>query len=268
MVSEHELKERARAVWGAGDYRPMARVLEPASRELVEACAISAGQHVLDVAAGDGNCAAVAARKGARVVACDFSPRLLELGQARTRSEGLDVRWDLADVEDLPYEDETFDCVTSVFGAIFAPDQHRAAREMFRVVRSGGIVGMANWTPRSFAGEFLQVLARYGPPPPDEGTPRPIGWGEEQKVESLFAGLVASIDFALHAVRFGFDSAAELMQVFEAHGMAVIARKTLAPQRYEAMMADVEQLIARRNEATDGGVLFDNEYLRVVARKA
>src|SRR5437867_11289373 len=120
----------------------------PAARELVDACAVSAGQEVLDVAAGTGNAAALAAAEGARVVASDFAPRQVERGRARTGAEGLDVEWVVADAEDLPFEDASFDCVFSVFGAQFPPRPERVAAELFRVLRPGGTLGMANWVNR------------------------------------------------------------------------------------------------------------------------
>lgn len=125
---------------------------------------------------------------------------------------------------------------------------------------------MANWTPTSFSGELFEVTARYGPPP-RAGAPRPTDWGDRHKVEWLFAGLAAPIDFALRTVRFETDSLDAMRQLFEAHGMAVIAKQMLPPDRYQAMMTDVEQLIARHNEATDARVSFESEYLLVVAHK-
>ena len=146
------LKERAREVWGLGDYHQVAQLTLPAARALVDACAISAGQEVLDVAAGDGNLALLAAEEGASVVASDISPGQVERGRARTAAEGVDVEWVEADVEELPFEDGRFDCCASVFGAMFAPRPEVAAAEMFRVVRPGGTVGLARSTDREVRG--------------------------------------------------------------------------------------------------------------------
>jgi ubiquinone/menaquinone biosynthesis C-methylase UbiE len=123
---------------------------------------------VLDVAAGNGNLAVLAAREGAAVVASDLTPAMLELGRMRTEGERLGVEWVEADAEALPFEDERFDCAASVFGAMFAPRPEVAARELVRVVRPGGTIGMANWTPAGFIGQWFQVATGYGPPFPED----------------------------------------------------------------------------------------------------
>src|ERR687883_1400399 len=175
-----EAKDRSRQAWDGADYAPLGERLMPAARELVEACAVSAGQEVLDVAAGTGNAAALAAAEGARAVASDFAPRQVERGRARTEAEGLDVEWVVADAEELPFDDASFDCVLSVFGAQFPLRTDRVAAELFRVVRPGGTVGMANWPNRGFQHELFQVIERYNPRP--EGVPDPRAWGEEEVV--------------------------------------------------------------------------------------
>src|ERR671914_27545 len=147
------LKERTRSIWDKGDYSHLSKRLEPASPTLSDACAVSAGQEVLDVAAGDGNFALACAREGASVVASDLAPGMVERGRARSEAEGYDIEWVEADVEDLPFEDGRFDCVGSTFGAMMAPRPRRAAEEMFRVVRPGGTVGMTAWTPHGFSAE-------------------------------------------------------------------------------------------------------------------
>src|SRR6266576_3823895 len=146
------IKQRSAHVWGLGDYTLLGKMLEPAASALVDACAVSAGQEVLDVAAGNGNFAVLSAREGASVTALDISPRQVELGRSRTEDEGLSIDWIEGDAEDLPFEDERFECVGTVFGAMLAPRPEVAAREMFRVVRPGGTVGMANWTKDGFQG--------------------------------------------------------------------------------------------------------------------
>src|SRR3954452_14970686 len=139
------MKQRSAEAWGLGDYARIAELILPVSRSLVDACAISAGQEVLDVAAGNGNLAVLAAEEGADVVASDLSPGQIELGPPRTEAEGVDVEWVEADAEDLPFDDDRFDCAASVFGMMFAPRPEAAAREMFRVVKPGGTVGIAAW---------------------------------------------------------------------------------------------------------------------------
>src|SRR5918997_5999764 len=174
-----QMKEGARKVWALGDYPKIAAIIFGASRSLADACAISAGQEVLDVAAGTGNLALIAAEEGADVVASDIAPAQVELGRARTEAEGVDVEWVVADAEELPFEDDRFDCAASVFGAMFAPRPELAAREMFRVVKPGGTVGLVVWGNYGMQGEVFEVLMSYGPPPP-EGVPAPREWGDEE----------------------------------------------------------------------------------------
>src|SRR5919107_6373860 len=177
-----EFTERARKLWALGDYPKIAEIILPAARSLVDACAISAGQEVLDVAAGNGNLALLAAEEGADVVASDLAPAQVELGKARLEAEGVDVEWVVADAEELPFEDDRFDCAASVFGVMFAPRPEVAAAEMFRVVKPGGTIGIAAWGPYGSQGEVFEVLGKYAPPLP-EGVPQPRDWGVEEIVE-------------------------------------------------------------------------------------
>jgi len=260
------MKEMTKAIWSLGDYSPIAKLLEGAAREVVDACGVSAGHHVLDVAAGTGNCAIAAARKGAHVVASDLTPALVEIGRARTDDEGLDVEWFDADVEELPFQDDRFDFVTSVFGAIFAPRQGVAASEMLRVLRPGGSVGMANWTPESFSRQMNDVFSKYTPPPPID-LPSPFAWGEEQAVHALFEG-ATSIKLDRRALEFKFESFDAMRFAFESHGGAVMAKQTLPPDVYESSGREFEALVRELNEGTGGSILIRNEYLLVKAQKA
>src|ERR687892_766190 len=165
------IKQRQAFIWAQGDYTMLSRQLAPAAQALADACAVSAGQEVLDVGAGDGNFALACAREGASVVACDISPRMVERGRARSEREGYDVEWVEGDAEALPFEDARFDCVGSVFGAFIAPRPEVAARELFRVVRPGGTVGLTAWVPDGFMAELAGIGRRFAPPEPDQPPP-------------------------------------------------------------------------------------------------
>jgi SAM-dependent methyltransferase len=266
-VDYEPMKEMTKAMWSLGDYGPLARLLEGAARAVVESIGVASGDQVLDVAAGNGNCAIAAARHGARVVASDLTPALVRTGRARTQAEGLDVEWTEADVEDLPFEDGRFDVVTSVFGAIFAPRPELAASEMLRVLKPAGVVGMANWTPASFSKQMMDVVSRYSPPPPVE-LPSPFRWGEEQTIRSLFEGRVTQIELDRRILTWEFESFEAMRSVFESHGGAVMAKQVLPPDVYEAQARELEELVGNLNEGTEGRVVLPNEYLLVVARRA
>jgi ubiquinone/menaquinone biosynthesis C-methylase UbiE len=264
-VDVAQIKERQRLVWGLGEYRQLSRMLEPVAHALRDACAVSAGQEVLDVAAGDGNFALSAAREGAAVVASDLAPGMVELGRERSREEGFDIEWVEADVEALPFEDGRFDCAGSVFGAMIAPRPEVAARELFRVVRAGGTVGMTAWTADSFASAMFDVGRKYVPPPPD--MPLAKEWGDEETVKGRFEGLAASIEFRREMLAWTADSPESLADALEKTPVQAAAKQNLPPEQYEAMQADQLELARRWNSADDGSVRIEAEYLISVARK-
>src|SRR3954453_3173675 len=260
------MKERAAEAWSLGDDARIAGLILPVSRALVDACAISAGQEVLDVAAGNGNLAVLAGEEGASVVASDFSPAQVELGRARTAAEGLDVEWVIADAEELPFENDRFDCVTSVFGAMFAPRPEVAAGEMFRVVKPGGTVGLTAWGPYGAQGETFELLARYSPPLP-EGVPSPRDWGVEDIAEQRIGPLASSLEMQRRTIRWEFESWDQLWGTLQSAGPGVAARKALAPEKLAEVEQGVRELLERYNQAGDGRIVVEPEYLEIVARK-
>jgi SAM-dependent methyltransferase len=264
MADLEAAKQRSRESWDGADYAPLGERLLPAARELVDACAVSAGQEILDVAAGTGNAAAIAAAEGARAVASDFAPRQVERGRARTEAEGLDVEWVVADAEELPFEDATFDCVLSVFGAQFPPRTDRVASELFRVIRPGGTVGMANWGRRGFQYDFFQVMDRYAPNRP-EGVPDPPDWGEEDVIRQRFDGLAGSVQVESRMLPWEFGSFAEMAQLFRDHGPRGLDE--LPEDKLGALVGDVQAVVEKWNSADDGSVSIAAEYTLVVARK-
>ena len=261
-----QLKQRSAEAWGLGDYGKIAALILPVSRALVDACAISAGQEVLDVAAGNGNLTVIAGEEGASVVASDFAPAQVELGRARTAAEGLDVEWVVADAEELPFEDDRFDCAASVFGAMFAPRPDRVASELFRVVKPGGTVGMANWGPYGSQGELFELMSRYGPPLP-EGVPNPREWGLEEVVRGRLGPYASSLQAERVSTHWEFDSIEAAMQTFGSAGPSVAARAAMSQDQLQRMGAEAYELMQRHNQATDGRVVVEPEYLQVVARK-
>ena len=188
---DNELKARHRAVWASGDYSTMVETfLLPLGPVLVEACGIGPGQRVLDVASGTGNAALPAAAAGGDVTASDLTPELLEAGAERAKAAGLELRWDVADAEHLPYDDASFDVVMSSIGAMFAPHHQAVADELVRVCRPGGTIGFTAWTPEDQIGAFFRLMTQFLPPPPAGAQPPPK-WGSEAHVDELFGDRVA-----------------------------------------------------------------------------
>jgi SAM-dependent methyltransferase len=259
------IRERTKALWSSGDYSPIERLTLPASREIVDACAISAGQEVLDVGAGTGNLALLAAAEGASVVASDLTPKLMERGKERAAAEGCDIEWVEADAEELPFEDDRFDCTASVFAAMFAPRPERVANELFRVTRPGNTVGMANWVPDGFSGRMFGLFNEFAPRP--EGIPAPVEWGREEVVRERFDGLAGSLEFERRTVPFDFDSADAALAQMEKNGPQVAMKQALGPELYDEAMRRFRDLMNEFNEADDGSIRIKSEYLLVVARK-
>lgn len=261
------LIERAKATWGLGNYSGIATRLEPAAAALVDACGITEGQRVLDVAAGNGNVALAAARRGAHVTATDLSPVMIANGSARTNEAGVAVEWREANAEELPFPDASFDVVTSCFGAIFAPRHERVAREMARVA-SGGVVGLTAWAADGFNAEMTSIMAEKMPPPP-EGTGTPQQWGDEAHVRELFDGLVDHLIVERRGLRFTFESVEAARRNREENAPPFIAfRRAVGEDVYAEVAARQDELVRRHNRATDGTVAYDADYLLIVARAA
>ena len=169
------IKQKQQATWASGDFAVVGTTLQIVGESLAEAVDVRADERVLDVAAGNGNATLAAARRFARVTSTDYVPALLDKGRERARAEGLAVRFQDADVEELPFPDGSFDVVLSTFGAMFAPDHARTAREMMRVLRPGGRLGMANWTPDGFIGRLFKVIGAHVSPPAGLKSASPVG---------------------------------------------------------------------------------------------
>src|SRR5215217_4150724 len=252
-------------MWGLGDYAELSEALRPAAEALADACAVSAGQEVLDVAAGDGNFAVACAREGASVVASDLSPGMVERGRARSEREGYDIEWVEADVENLPFEDGRFDCVGSVFGAMIAPRPRVTAEELFRVVRPGGTVGMTTWTPRGFSAELFRLGRSYAPPQGDQ--PMADEWSDEDNVRERFDGLAARFEIETRTLPWRFDSPDEMVSALGTSAPPwVAAKQNLPPERWESLISEALEL-ARGWVGDARPVGLENEYALIVARK-
>ena len=180
------IKQRQQAVWSAGDYALIGTTLQIVGERLCEAVDMRAGSSVLDVAAGNGNATLAAARRFARVTSTDYVGALLERGKERAAAERLPVNFQEADAEALPFADGSFDVALSTFGVIFTPNQEKTAAELSRVVRKGGKIGLANWTPDGFIGQVLKIVGKYRPPP--AGIKPPTLWGTTARLGELFQG--------------------------------------------------------------------------------
>jgi len=264
------MKSVHRQMWALGDYhRFAASTVWQLGPVLVEACGVSAGQRVLDVAAGSGNVAIRAAIRGATVVASDLTTANFAAGMRAAAAAGVALEWREADAEALPFKDGEFDVVTSCFGAMFAPDHRATANELLRVCRPGGTIGMMNFTPGGTGGEFFELLGRYAPPPPPGVLP-PVLWGREQHVQSLFGDGVASLDLRRNEYIETAASVRGYCELFqETFGPMVAIRASLAgqPDRLAALDREFFEFVARWNRGTPERVEIPYEYLLVIARR-
>lgn len=257
------IKSKQQAAWSAGDYAVIGTTLQIVGESLCEALDLRAGERVLDVAAGNGNATLAAARRWCEVISTDYVPALLDRGRMRAAAEGLPVEFEQADAENLPYADASFDVVLSTFGVMFTPDQERAAHELARVCRSGGRIGLANWTPTSFIGELFKLLGQYLPPP--AGVRSPALWGTEERLRELFANRTRSIEIGRKYFVFRYRSAAHWLETFRSfYGPVQKAFAALDEAKRGWLTADMIALAERFNHANDGTLVVPSEYLEVV----
>ena len=260
------LKARQQSTWSSGDYAVIGVTLQIVGEQLAEACDLHWDERVLDVAAGNGNVTLAAARRGAVVTSTDYVPALLERGAERARADHLNVSFQVADAEALPFADASFDAVVSTFGVMFAPDQGRAAAEMARVCRPGGRIGLANWTPQGFIGQLFKVVGAHVPPPP--GVQPPSLWGTEARLQELFGDAVASMDVTRRLFNFRYRSAAHFVEVFRTwYGPVHKAFAALGPEPAEALERDLLELLNRLNTRHPQALLVPGEYLEVVIHR-
>jgi ubiquinone/menaquinone biosynthesis C-methylase UbiE len=261
-----QLSRAQQAMWARGDFHRIGVSQVVVGEQLVRALRVHAGEQVLDVAGGAGNTALAAARRWADVTCTDFVPGLLEHARERAVAEGLPLRTEVADAQALPYEDGTFDVVTSTFGAMFAPDQEQAARELIRVLRPGGRLGMANWTPESWVGAQFQLQSRYLPPP--AGVRPPSAWGTQERLHELFDRSVAAMSLSVEYADFVHYSTASLLDLFT-HWFGPLAGvlERLEGGQRDAFAREWVALADEHNVVTDGSCEIPSRYLQVVAVK-
>jgi len=259
------IKQRQQATWASGDYSAVGTRLLPTAELLCEAVDLRAGERVLDVACGNGNAALAAARRFCQVIGVDYVPALLERARRRADAEGLEVSFQEADAEALPFPDDSFDAVLSTCGAMFAPDQQQTAAELLRVCRPGGRIGMVNWTPDSYVGELFRTIGRYVPPPP--GLQPPVRWGDPDRLRELF-GTEATISAPRRSFRWRFPSPGHQVEFFTTfYGPTNRAAAALPADRAAELKAEMLDVVKRFNVADDETLVLRMDYLEAVIHK-
>ena len=260
------IKQRQQTTWASGDFAVIGVTLQIVGESLAEAADIRAGERVLDVAAGNGNATLAAARRFAEVTSTDYVPELLAKGSARAAAEGLEVTFRTADAEDLPFADGSFDVALSTFGAMFTPDHLRPAREMLRVVRPGGRIGLANWTPDGFIGRLFEVVRDFVPPP--AGLRSPMAWGSKERMIELFGPHATNVRTERKTYVFRYRSAEHWIEFFRAYyGPIHKAFAALDADGRKEFHQALLALLDRAETVKGGPVVIPATYLEVVVTK-
>ena len=257
------IKSKQLVAWASGDYARIGVTLQIVGEQLAEAVDFSPNANVLDVAAGNGNATLACARRWARVTSTDYVAQLLDKGRERAEADGLDVTFQTSDAENLSFGDNSFDAVVSTFGVMFAPNQAKAASELVRVCRSGGKIGLANWTPEGFIGQLFQTLGRHLPPP--EGLKSPALWGTEDWIEQHFAAASSDLQFTKRTFMFRYPSPDFFIDLFRTYyGPVHKAFLALDGDGQRALNSDLQDLVEQFNTATDGSMRVPGEYGEIV----
>jgi ubiquinone/menaquinone biosynthesis C-methylase UbiE len=260
------LKTKQQAAWSSGDYAVVGTTLQIVGEQLCEALDLRSGQKVLDVAAGNGNATLAAARRWCDVVSTDYVPSLLASGRARAAAEGLPVAFKEADAEALPFADGAFDAVVSTFGVMFTPNQDTAAAELVRVCKSGGKIGLANWTPEGFVGQMFKTLGKYLPPP--AGVKSLALWGTRARLTEMFGPAAATIKAEPRHFNFRYRSPDHFVELFKTYyGPMLKAFVVLDAAKQKGLREELLALIASLNKADDGTMVVPSEYLEVIVIK-
>ncbi|MBA2693504.1 MAG: class I SAM-dependent methyltransferase [Rubrobacter sp.] len=258
------VKERMHKVWTSGEYARIGNPLVIIGELLCEAADLRSGDTVLDVATGSGNTAISAARRFCEVTGMDLAPESIEHARKRAEAEGMEITFDVGDAEEMPYPDASFDAVLSTLGVMFCPRQEKAADELLRVCRSGGRIGLANWTPDGFIGDMFRTIGKHVPPPP--GIKPPPLWGTEERLEELLGEGVSSLEAKRRSYVFRYPSAEYFVEYFrDYYGPTVRAFAALDPDGREALAKDLKDLLESWNTSGDDTLVVSSDYLEAVA---
>ncbi|HKB51517.1 MAG TPA: class I SAM-dependent methyltransferase [Solirubrobacterales bacterium] len=262
------IRKAQQKTWSEGDFAMVAGIVMRPSEELAEALEIFPGERVLDVACGSGNASLAAARRSwGNVVGVDFVPALLERGRERAAAERLDVEFVEGDAAELPFDEAEFDVVTSVFGAMFAPNQEKTAAELLRVCKPGGRIGMANWTPDGGVGGMFMTIAKHAAPPP--GLNPPLLWGTEERLRELFGDGIADLRVERRISRQPFRSVDHYLDFFRTYfGPIKVAFERVGPEGEEALESDLRAYLEEANTAGERALVLEADYLQIIGTRA
>ena len=262
-----QLKKRLKATWMAGDYDRFSRYLERGAREFYERLPVFAGGKLLDVACGSGQLALLAAKDGLNVTGVDIAKNLVECARSRAQAQGLQIRFEEADAEALPFAAAEFDVVASLIGAMFAPRPNLVTAELLRVCKPGGLIAMANWTPKGFVGQLFKAVSNFIAP---SGMPSPVLWGDETTVRERFGQGLSDLRLMRRHYTFTYPfPPADVVELFRLYyGPIHQAFAALDDDGRNALRRELEALWERHNRAGRDRTTVYAEYLEVIGVRA
>ncbi|MBI2078215.1 MAG: methyltransferase domain-containing protein [Euryarchaeota archaeon] len=242
-----QLKTNAKAAWATGSYNDIAAFVPPAAHRLVAAAHVQDGDHVLDVATGTGVTAIAARRTGAKVVALDLTPELLQVAKEEAGVADLQgITWQEGDAENLPFPDATFDVVLSSFGHMFAPRPDVVIAEMLRVLKPGGRLSFVTHRKGNVANSFFAAMGKHVAPPVNP-PPSPFLWGDVDVVRQRLGDKVRDVRSEDGSLDFPAVSVGHFWRLFSTkYGPTMKAVQSLGGDRakLEALRRDFIQACA------------------------
>jgi SAM-dependent methyltransferase len=258
-----ELKQRQSVMWGSGPYQKVTETIADIHELVIERLQPQPGERWLDLACGTGAMPERAARAGARVTGIDLAPALLEQAKTRARDLGLEIEYQTGDCERLDaIKDASFNVVSSTCGIMFAPDHAATARQLARVLKRGGRLGLANWTPEGGLGRMFKMMAPFVATPPPSS---PFDWGKEDRIRALLAENF-ELRFEKHTSIFRSPSGEEYWNLFSTnYGPTKTLADSLGPRREELRQAWID--FFEKNYRRGDEIAHDREWLLVLATR-
>lgn len=263
------IKAKQKTTWESGDFGQIAQSIENFAEDFMGQQPLRAGMRVLDIACGTGNLAMIAARNGCVVSGIDIASNLLVQARNRANAAGFSIDFEEGDAESLPYSDDSFDLAVSMFGVMFTPQPAVATAEFGRVLKTGGRIALANWTPEGFIGKMFNVFKAHLPPPPP-GMPSPMEWGKEVIVQGRLGQAFKDVHLVRRMAPMCYPfPPAETVEFFRKYyGPTLRAFESLSPAGQAGLRRDLVDLQSRYNTAkTPGTTEVLAEYLEVTATK-
>lgn len=259
-----DVTENQKKTWEAGDFNQIARLNWEMSERLVEDVDPKPRQRVLDVACGSGTAALVAERRFCEVTGIDIVPSLIERARLRAEANGQDIEFVVGDAQVMPFPDNHFDAILSVYGVQFAPDQEQAANELLRVCKPGGKIGLTGPAPEGWSKDLFATHGKYNPPPPELNSP--LRWGTEEGIgELLGPGCSSVISKKRKALQY-YHSTDQAVGIFSRYfGPTIRASEKLDEEEAYHLLNDLKAVFDRYNTATNGSAIVENTIIQTIA---